>query len=616
MPEIPARPSLEQYKKQAKELVRAVAARNLDALDRIRRWHPRLRKASDDQIAAITLADAQLVLARSHSFPSWPKFAAHLETLQTLRALEDPAGTATLADPVSLFLEFASVEHHGWHGSGTLQQAELIRSRYPHVATASIYTTAVLADEPALRAFLARDPALATAPGGPHQWDALTYLCFSRYLRLDKSRWGSENDAFVTCARLLLDAGADPNTGWMETLDEDPPRQFLESVLYAAAGLARHPGLTQLLLERGADPNDEETCYHAPETYDNTVVKILIDSGRCNERSLSWIAARKADWHDEKGLLLALDGGANPNFMTQWSHTPFQHSIRRDNGLVMIRMFLDHGADPYSRNADGRNAFQMAAYHGRGDILRELESRGFSPNYDPGAPLKPGVGSGGNAGAPLKPGVGSGGNAGAPLKPEVGLGGNAGAPLKPGVPSTPGSGVMGWKPGVGLGGSGLDILVAACALADRPRVRTLLAANPDLQPQLLQIGGSLLARFSGVANLDGVRTLLDLGIPVDSLWPEGDPYFEMPRNSTALQNAAWRAWHDVVRELIARGASVHAADARGRTPLQLAVRACTDSYWSRRRQPDSVAALLAAGAKVEGIKLPTGYDAIDVLLMK
>ena len=32
--------------------------------------------------------------------------------------------------------------------------------------------------------------------------------------------------------------------------------------------------------------------------------------------------------------------------MTQWKHTPFQHSIRRDNGLVMIEMFLDHGADP------------------------------------------------------------------------------------------------------------------------------------------------------------------------------------------------------------------------------------------------------------------------------
>jgi Ankyrin repeats (many copies) len=543
MPELPIHPSLEQYRKQAKELVRAVAARNLDALDTVRRWHPRFRKATDDQIPAIALADAQLIFARAHSFPSWPKFAAHLETLQTLRALEDPSAPASLRDPESLFVEYASVERHGWHGSGSLQQAELIRSRYPQVATASIYAAAVLADETTLRAFLAGDPALATASGGPHGWDPLTYLCFSRYLRLDKLR----SEAFVPCARLLLDAGASANTGWMETLDEDPPREFLESALYAAAGLAKHPGLTQLLLEYGADPNDEETCYHAPETYDNAVVKILIDSGRCNERSLAWLAARKADWHDEKGLLLALDGGANPNYMTQWSHTPFQHSIRRDNGLIMIEMFLDHGADPYSRNADGRNAFQMSAHHGRGDILRNLETRGFSPNYDGPTPA-------------------------------------------------------------------LDALVAACARADLGNARNLLAATPDLQPQLLQIGGSLLARFSGAANLEGVRVLLDLGIPVDALWPEGDPYFDMPRDSTALHNAAWRAWHDVVRELIARGAPVNALDSRGRTPLQLAVKACIDAYWMRRRQPDSVAALLAAGATKQGVRLPTGYDAIDALL--
>jgi len=549
MAELPARPSLEQYKKQAKELLRAVEARNSDALDALRRWHPRFRKLTpeqiSDQLPAVALADAQLVLARAHAFPSWPKFAAHLETLQTLRTLEDPSTPASLRDPESLFLEFAAVERHGWHGSGSLQQANLILSRYPRVATASVYTAAVLADEPALRAFLAGDPALATARGGPYSWDPLTYLCFSRYLRLDPSR----SDAFVACGRLLLDAGASANTGWMETLDEDPPREFLESVLYAAAGLAKHPGLTHLLLERGADPNDEETCYHAPETYDNSVVKILIDSGRCNERSLAWLAARKADWHDEKGLLLALDGGANPNYMTQWSHTPFQHSIRRDNGLVMIEMFLDHRADPYLRNADNhRNAFQMAAYHGRGDILRTLATRGFAPNYEGPTPA-------------------------------------------------------------------LDALVAACALADAARIQTLLAANPDLQPQLLQIGGSLLAHYAGAANLDGLRTLLDLGVPVDAPWPEGDPYFEMPRNSAALHHAAWRAHHDIVRELIARGANVNATDARNRTPLQLAVKACVDSYWMRRRQPDSVAALLQAGATKQGIKLPTGYDAIDALLM-
>src|SRR4029077_2512032 len=81
---------------------------------------------------------------------------------------------------------------------------------------------------------------------------------------------------------------------------------------------------------------------------------------------------------DDKGLNLILEDGVNPNYRTIWKFTPFQQSIRRDNGLVMIEAFLDHGADPLLANElDGRNAFQMAAWYGRGDILATLERRGF-----------------------------------------------------------------------------------------------------------------------------------------------------------------------------------------------------------------------------------------------
>jgi hypothetical protein len=41
----------------------------------------------------------------------------------------------------------------------------------------------------------------------------------------------------------------------------------------------------------------------------------------------------------------------------------------------------------------------------------------------------------------------------------------------------------------------------------------------------------------------------------------------------------------VVKELIARVASVNAIDAQGRTSLQRAVKACVDSYWIDRRAP-------------------------------
>jgi ankyrin repeat protein len=342
---------------------------------------------------------------------------------------------------------------------------------------------------------------------------------------------------------VLFEAGAHANTGWTEYID-DPPRPVNEAAIYGAAGVAQNPGLTQLLLDHGADPNDEETPYHVPETYDNTVLEILLRSSRFNQVSLATVAVRKCDWHDDKGLELALAHGADPNYQTRWEYTLFQHAIRRDNGLVMIEAILDRNADPYlPNNADGRNGIQMAAHHGRGDILTALEQRGFDLRLE-----------------------------------------------------------------------SLDAIVAACARADLETARSLATADPQLLAKVLAMGGALLARFAGADNDAGVRSLLALGVSAAELWPHGDPYWELTHNSTALHVAAWRAHHNVVRTLIAAGTPVNAHDERNRTALQLAIRACTDSYWKYRRRPESVAALLAAGAVTDNIELPTGYDAIDDLL--
>jgi ankyrin repeat protein len=534
---LPDHPDIHQYKKQAKELVRDVALGSSEAIARVPKHSPRFRALSGSTHPAIRLADAQLVLAREHGYESWTKFAGHIETLRIIRSVE------ALSDPVNTFIEAACVDRHGWHGSGTLEHAELILARYPATAAANIYTAAILGDDRTVRGFLAADPSLSTATGGAHRWDALTYLCFSRYLRIDESRSAS----FLATARALLEAGAGANTGWMETID-NPPREVPETAIYGAAGVARNPDLTRLLLEFGADPNDEETPYHAPETYDNVVLEVILDSGRFNQRSLATVIARKCDWHDEKGLALALKHGADPNYLTTWKYTPFHQSIRRDNGLIMIEMLLDRGADPFLKNnLDGRNAFQLAAYHGRGDILSLLEQRGHAADFS---------------------------------GPD----------------------------------QEFDTLVAACARAQIEEAHSIIAGNSQLLNRLLSIGGTLLAYFSGAANLDGIRCLLDVGISPAALWPEGDAYWTVARDSTALHVAAWRAHHDVVRELIARGTPVNALDAQGRTALALAVAACVDSYWKYRRKSDSVAALLAAGANRDGIDLPTGYQEIDEIL--
>ena len=203
---LPADPNIEQYKKQAKELIRDCRGGDSEGLARLHRYHP------EGERAPLTLTAAQLVIAREHGLASWQQFAAEVESRRIQRFV------AAVTDPVAAFLVAAIVPRTAAHNSGTTEEAEAILARYPAVARANIYTAAVLAEEAVIRSFLAADPKLATSVGGPYGWDALTHLCFSRYLRLDRSR----SEAFVHAARALLDAGASPNTGFHDTWDNKP----------------------------------------------------------------------------------------------------------------------------------------------------------------------------------------------------------------------------------------------------------------------------------------------------------------------------------------------------------------------------------------------------------
>ena len=366
--QLPARPNLAQYKKQSKDLAHNCALADADARTRVQRHHPRIH-AHPETAPQASLTDAQLVLAREHGFESWPRFAAHIETLRIIRSVE------AITDPVAAFIEVGCIPRHSGHLSGDLEHAELILRRYPEVATASIHTAAILADEPTVRRFLSSDPSLATSKGGPYEWDALTHLCFSRYLQHDATR----ADAFLHTAETLLNTGASASTGFYEMVDHPNPHPILESAIYAVACIARHPGLTRLLLAHGADPNgDEETAYHVAESYDNTVTAILLESGKLTPKSLATILLRKTDLHDEAGLQLALDHGADPNFSTQWGNTALHHALLRDNSLSIIERLLNHGANPaLIAQRHNLSAMQIAAHRGRGDVLRLFEQRGI-----------------------------------------------------------------------------------------------------------------------------------------------------------------------------------------------------------------------------------------------
>jgi putative phosphoribosyl transferase len=82
--ELPARPNLEQYKKQAKNLVKDRADAVPEAVARIRHFHPGFRDLPEFAVqrASFKLSDAQLIIAREHAFESWPKFARYVAKLQ------------------------------------------------------------------------------------------------------------------------------------------------------------------------------------------------------------------------------------------------------------------------------------------------------------------------------------------------------------------------------------------------------------------------------------------------------------------------------------------------------------------------------------------------------
>src|SRR5262245_33327615 len=79
--ELPARPNLEQLKKQAKSLLDAAKERDADALTRFAVL-PSLAGKSIDEIAAADLAlhDAQSAVAREHGFPSWNALREEVES--------------------------------------------------------------------------------------------------------------------------------------------------------------------------------------------------------------------------------------------------------------------------------------------------------------------------------------------------------------------------------------------------------------------------------------------------------------------------------------------------------------------------------------------------------
>jgi ankyrin repeat protein len=88
--ELPPRPDLTQLKLQAKELLQAHERRNVVAAGRILGHHPRMTGGSLSEVLdqPLSLADAQLVIAREYGFASWAKLKRRVDMVKRIAAYE------------------------------------------------------------------------------------------------------------------------------------------------------------------------------------------------------------------------------------------------------------------------------------------------------------------------------------------------------------------------------------------------------------------------------------------------------------------------------------------------------------------------------------------------
>jgi hypothetical protein len=102
---LPTDPSIDHLKKRAKALLRQVRAGDPAALALAEEFHP-----------VQSLAAAQLVVARSYGFPSWPRLSRHLEQIARYSRSphHHPAGgsTDTPNERADEFLGLATL-HYG-----------------------------------------------------------------------------------------------------------------------------------------------------------------------------------------------------------------------------------------------------------------------------------------------------------------------------------------------------------------------------------------------------------------------------------------------------------------------------------------------------------------------
>lgn len=351
---LPARPHLDHLKHEAKALHQAFHAGDANALHRV-------GEVLGDK-SALKLPDAQRVIAREYGFSTWAQLRAQVQA------------SRDLGEAVEAFL--AAVQ-----AQDAARARDVLRVQ-PRIASESLHVAAVLGGADDAKRLIEEDPSCVTMRAGDPAADPLLFLCYSPF--------HGENDArdagLLATARLLLAAGADPNTR---------DGRYGVPALYAVTGVRSVLPIARLLLDAGANPTDGESIFHAAERFHEDALDLLLSAGADLNVTGEWgntpLYFLLRWWNIEReartkqGMLWLLNHGADPNVVCADERESSLHvAARRGQSVAVIQMLLGHGADVNAQRGDGSTAWRLARRGGLDEVASLLESAGAEPQ-----PLSP-----------------------------------------------------------------------------------------------------------------------------------------------------------------------------------------------------------------------------------
>lgn len=337
--ELPDRPDLGHLRRQARRLLRDLRA--------------------GEPTVSPTLAQAQSQLARRYGFASWPRLVAHVTTIHAFtRTPARTAETGRRDSPADRFLRLACLSYTD-DGASALAEAITRLDAAPEVVDVSVFAQAATGHAEALARTLAADPEAARREGGPYGWAPILYLTYSRVP-------DGPGRSATAALRVLLDAGADPDAGFLWQGLTSPFTALTGAFGGGESDQPPHPqalALARLLLEAGADPNDNQTLYNRMFRPADDHLVLLFAYGLGVERDGVWRRRLGRAFPSATAMV---------GEQLRWAAG---HGMRE-----RVRLLLTHGVDPdttgYHPIHGQQTPYRLAVLGGYPDIAAALAEAG------------------------------------------------------------------------------------------------------------------------------------------------------------------------------------------------------------------------------------------------